>query len=603
MSKKTKNKKKKHLPSSRKVTTVFRQKNVQLFLIITIFLTVICYLPALHGEFTNWDDNQYVTENNTIKQWSGDNIRKLFSEEVAGNFHPLTMLSFAINYQLGGEDPFSYHLINLILHILNSILVFYFIYLICNRKLFIAAATALLFAIHPMHVESVAWISERKDVLYAFFFLLSSICYYKFLIKSENRFYFLAIFLFILSLLSKPAAVILPLVLILLQYSRYGELKIRRLMHLAPFFLLSLALGLITVHYQDAAIQSLDTHSFFRKILFGFYGIMMYSIKAILPFNLNNFYPFPNINKALPLYFYLAPIFTVILFGMGWYLRKNKIIVFGLSYFVINLLLVLQFFQVGSALMAERYTYIPYIGLFMIMAYYIDRLIKSSKRKWQQNAIYTLLVLIGLTYTFISYQRSNVWKSSESLWLDNTSKVESPLGFTNLGNIYFKKNELAKATEFYNKALQYNPEMAEALRNLGVIAYNNGKYAESIDYLNKAIVAKPTYIEAYLPLISALYQIKDYSTALEHSTYVLSINPTQKLALEMSGHCHFSLQNYPKALDFFNKAIENYPSTGNNYLNRAIIHERLGNKPAALKDAQKAKSMGQNADNLINRLR
>jgi hypothetical protein len=192
-----------------------RDRSFSLWLPGVLVITGICLFPMLNNGFTNWDDDVYVINNLIIK---APDWKAIFTEPSAYNYHPLTMLTLAFNYAISGMDPFSYHLVNWLVHILNTALVFLFIYKISGRKLFVAAFTSLIFGIHPMHMESVAWISERKDVLYTCFFLLALLQYWSFLETGKRSKILYCFIFFILSLLSKPAAIILPFVLLLLDY-------------------------------------------------------------------------------------------------------------------------------------------------------------------------------------------------------------------------------------------------------------------------------------------------------------------------------------------------------------------------------------------------
>ena len=203
------------------------------WLLAALGVTAICLFPMLQNEFTNWDDQYYVLNNRLLKgpDWQG-----IFTEPVVSNYHPVTMLSLALNYSISQLDPFSYLLFNYLLHLLNTALVFYFIYKISGAKIEVAFLTALIFGIHPLHVESVAWIAERKDVLYTVFFLLSLLQYWRFLETEKRRALWISLVFFILSLLSKPAATILPLVLILLDYWKGRPINRRSLVEKIPFF-------------------------------------------------------------------------------------------------------------------------------------------------------------------------------------------------------------------------------------------------------------------------------------------------------------------------------------------------------------------------------
>jgi len=218
MSKKNKIKAKgKTNPPEQKIEKIktIQSRSFWTWLISVLVFTGISFLPMLTNGFTNWDDDIYITRNPLIKgsDWNG-----IFTQASASNYHPLTMLTLAFNYAISKTDPFSYHFVNWLLHILNTALVFLFVYKISGKKIYVAALASLIFGVHPMHVESVAWVSERKDVLYTLFFLLALLQYWRFLEGGKRSNVILCFVFFVLSLLSKPAAVILPLVLLLLDY-------------------------------------------------------------------------------------------------------------------------------------------------------------------------------------------------------------------------------------------------------------------------------------------------------------------------------------------------------------------------------------------------
>src|SRR5215203_314134 len=286
-------------------------------------LTAVCLWPMLSNEFTNWDDEFYVLNNQLLR---GPDWKGIFSQPVLGNYHPLTILSYAFNFSISGLDPFSYLLVNYLFHIVNTLLVFYFIWNISGKNKVIAAFVALAFGIHPMHVESVAWVAERKDVLYTFFFLLSLIQYWIFLTNAKNKNLLFCFLFFVLSLLSKPAAIVLPLVLFLLDYW-YGQSLKKNIVFKIPFFALSIIFGIITVSIQSSsAMAGLSVFSIIDRLFFACYVLMIYFVRFFVPYPLSAFHPFPITNFAgWPIY--LSPIFVVVLLVALWFLRKNKIVV------------------------------------------------------------------------------------------------------------------------------------------------------------------------------------------------------------------------------------------------------------------------------------
>jgi len=234
-----------------------RDRSFAIWLFGVLAMTGLCILPMLGNGFTNWDDDVYVINNLIIK---APDWKAIFTRPSAYNYHPLTMLTLAFNYAISGVDPFSYHLVNWLFHLLNTSLVFLFIYKISGRKIFVAAFTSLIFGIHPMHMESVAWVSERKDVLYTFFFLLALLQYWSFLETDKRPKLLYCFIFFLLSLLSKPAAIILPFVLLLLDYWYGRSFTWKVWAEKIPFFIFSLLFGFITIKRQSAeAIGGLGT--------------------------------------------------------------------------------------------------------------------------------------------------------------------------------------------------------------------------------------------------------------------------------------------------------------------------------------------------------
>jgi hypothetical protein len=306
----------------------------------------------LKNEFTNWDDEFYVINNQLLR---GPDWKGIFSQQVLGNYHPLTILSYAFNFAISGLDPFSYLLVNYLFHIVNTLLVFYFIWNISGKNKVIAAFVALVFGIHPMHVESVAWVAERKDVLYTFFFpsFIDSILDLSYKGEKEKPCFLFFIFCFIAFI--KTGSDRFALVLFLLDYW-YGQSLKKNIVFKIPFFVLSIVFGIITVSIQSSsAMAGLNIFSITDRLFFACYVLMTYFVRFFVPYPLSAFHPFPITNFAgWPIY--LSPIFVVALLVALWFLRKNKIVVFGIFFYVINLLLVLQIISIGLTIVSERYT-------------------------------------------------------------------------------------------------------------------------------------------------------------------------------------------------------------------------------------------------------
>jgi protein O-mannosyl-transferase len=518
-----------------------------------------------------------------------------------------------------------------LVHLLNIVLVFYFVFRLTNQKFWLAFIVALLFGLHPLHVESVAWVAERKDVLYTTFFLLGLIAYLKYLNNKSLYKLLLVILFFGLSLMSKPAAVIFPVVLLAVDYY-FDRLKtLKTYLEKIPFFLLAFILGFMTLKAQAAkgAVSEIEYFSYFTRFLFGFYGLMMYTLKTILPINLCTFYPYPPINQSLPMPYYVSLIFGFgLIVAFVYFFKKQKIFAFGIAFFVINLLLVLQFFPVGSAVMADRYTYVPLIGLFLIPAYFLQKMVDKNNGKLPTLGI-GILAIGTLLITFLANRQAATWVNGAALW-DKAIAVEpSSRAFNNRGLIYKNNGENDKAIEMYNQALAINKVEADALLNRGNIYFNQGKdelaladyravkalkptdavlfsniggvygrqnkLDSSLYYLNESMKLDPTIKGTYMNRGFVYNQLNKYPEAIEDYKKYLVYDETNEQIMGNIGVCYTRLNNQVEAITWFTKAIAINPN-GLHYLNRSFAYFNAGNKINAKADALKAKQLGEKVD-------
>ena len=596
------------------------QKNYR-ELIIILALTFIAYIPALQAGIVNWDDPDYVNKN-----FLTSGIANLLTTPLQGNYHPLTMLSLAFNYMISGEEPWSYHLLNLLLHLANTYLVFRLVMQLSNRKLVIASVTALLFGIHPMHVESVAWISERKDVLYGLFFIAGLISYTRFVDTNSRKQYLLTLLFLALAILSKPAAVIFPLVLFSIDFFRRRELSFKLVWEKIPFFILPLIFGVLTFLAQKEK-GALDTEVFTAgtRFFMGFYGIMMYVVKLILPFRLSPFYPYPAINQPLPPEYYIGPFFFILLVVVAVYSwKRERVAAFGILFYITNLLLVLQFLPVGSAVIADRYTYIPYIGLFFIVGWLINRYAKDQMGK----ASY-IVIPLALLLTILTFRQASVWTDGASLWdhaisvnpnsraYDNRAQIYNEEknfpkaleyyseaiklntvdneAYTNRGNIYFNSGKMDLAFQDYRMALSIKPDYYAALDNLGALYATRGQYDSALVYLNRALQVKKDYFSAYRNRGLTFMEMGRYEEAIKDFESFLSYSPGDADMYNAIGVCHRLGGKFQQALAAINKAIE-IRQDPRFILNRSYTYSGLNNPQQARTDALTAKQNGVQLD-------
>jgi len=593
------------IPKSKGVAAPQANNSVKAYWLVALCLLMAfgAYLPVFQANFVNWDDSEYVVENLTIRSFTS--MKEILFTPVQGNYHPVTMLSLAVNYAISGLSPTSYHLVNLLLHLLNILLVFFFVYRLTGKKIWIAWVTALLFAVHPLHAESVAWVSERKDVLYSFFFLAGLILYLRFLEnRTVNR--FLAVFfLFILSLLSKPSAIVFPLVLILIDLY-YGRLReTRSWFEKLPFLLFSFAFGLLTLHGQsmtDATQYSNMIPGHF-KFFFGFYGSMMYLVKTLVPVGLCAFYPYPAVNESLPAPYYAA-FFVFVLTAALLIIkfRNHRLVIFAALFYLVNLILVLQFFPVGSAIIADRYAYLPVIGPFLIFGVLLQSLGDRNSGKPPVWSLATLGV-IAVVLMILTFRQASTWRSSEDLW-DQAIRVNpSSKAYTNRGFFYKKDGQQDKALEFFSSAIRINGADKDALVNRGDLYFGQQKFDLAIADYSQCLRIFPDVSLALQNRGAAYSAIGKYDLARIDMDRALALNPASKVGYANRALLEQSLQRYQQAIDDFYRHMQYSPDTTGDVWNAiGVSWLRMNQKEKALACFDKAIQLSGNPVFKNNRL-
>jgi tetratricopeptide (TPR) repeat protein len=540
-------------------------------LLLLVLVSFLAFIPSLNNDFVNWDDIVYIMNNDMITSFSWINLQKIFSSYFMGNYHPFILLSFSFDYNFFKLTPHGYHLHNLVLHIINTFLVYAFFFHLLKKNVNVAATIALLFAIHPMHVESVAWVSERKDLLYTAYFFLSLIAYTLYLQRGKTAYYFLALLFFTFSLLSKAQAVTLPLVLFLTDYILNRKFDWKSVLEKVPFLILSLIFGIVAIFAQKAnSFINPSGIPLADSLFYAPYGLFIYLIKFLFPFYQTAVYTYPvTLHGTIPLYIFFSPlVFIVLAFAIWKTWNNNRYVTFGLLFFLTTIFPVLQFLPVGPALVSERYTYIPYIGLAAIAAIFFWKK-RTSISLQTRKIIDTSAILFILLLTFLTWNRNMVWKDSVTLWTDvldknprcleaygnrafifnENKKYEEALKDLNAGlvidpaNVSFYKSkgiifdhtgkyDLALAN--YSKALEYNPDEYKCYLMRGVLYTDKfAKYDSGIADFKKYLTRYPDDINALFNLGVANYNKRSYDTAKAYCLKVLKLNPGNEEALNL----------------------------------------------------------------------
>ncbi len=583
MAKKNENKKLHQSQPTINVNTRNLNKYLPYALIAIIITTVFIYFNVLKFDFIyNWDDQDYIIDNPDIKNLNIESIKQFFTTFYNNNYQPVTMVLYAIEYKLGNGNSFVFHLFNIIIHFLNTVLVFKLIQAFSPKNIIVPLITASLFAIHPMHIESVAWISELKDVLYSCFFLSSLIAYTHFLRTKKHTTLIIVIFLFLLACMSKSAAVILPLVLLAIDYYYDRTPDWRVLIEKIPFFAISLLFGIVAIKSQGSAIKEMAPDmSALEHIAIVSFSFCSYLVKALLPFKLSALYPYPlELQGTLPIIYYLSILLLIIVFAAVWFSQKwGKEIAFGFMLFLLTILLVIQFVPVGAASMADRYTYIPYIGLFFIIGNFVAFI--HTRYTAYKNILSGFLIICFISYSILSYSRVNIWKNDETLFTDVINKYpHCSIAYLNRGTYFYnylttttgndadKTKYMQHAITDFENALKYplsDANKARAYLGLGKVNGSLNNFEAAIQDLTKCIAIDQSYrLNAF---------VERGSIYLNHYAGEAFLNDTTK----RNDYLHKSINDFKSALKLQGK--DNLK--GLIYYNLSTAESKLGN----LKDA------------------
>ena len=624
-----------HEQQSGQTTVTRRRIHVTYYLAGSVSLvTLAVYLYALQNEFVDWDDGDYVCNNPFIRSFNGAFFRWAFLDFYAANWHPLTWISHAIDYAVWGLNPLGHHLTNNILHAVNTFLVVLLVVrLVASQQadkltdfhdtplmshfsrvtLIAAGTTGLLFGLHPLHVESVAWVAERKDLLCGLFYLLSVLAYVRYAramslvnssfslpgvkgtghsvrgtmqsalavtsppyvpgpLPSYKGALFSALCFFIFALLSKPMAVSLPVVLLILDWYPFKRIRsvetcVTVLIEKLPFAALSLGSAILTVLAQraDNALALMEAVPFTPRILLASRSLVYYLWEMIWPVNLVPYYPYPRTIDLLSLT-YLLPLGLVIGITTVCVVvaKPYRLWLSVWSFYVVTLLPVLGIVQAGGQSMADRYTYLPSLGPFLIVGLVSAWVwVKvTALRKWGPmvpllSAVLALCIFAAMGYLTIN--QIGIWKNSIELWSAVIEKEPTnSFAYFKRGAAFFKMGRPDKAIADYNRSVALAPFHFEAFYGRGLALSRIGQFNEAIKDYTTALYIKPKYADAY----------------------------------NQRGLTYSYAGQYGKALEDISKAIELNPMNADAYINRGNLYLSAGSRGLAMSDFQKACDLG-----------
>jgi len=519
-------------------------------LIMSLFVvTAAIYSKAAYLPFCVIDDGDYVVNNHQVMSGiSFASISWAFSTFHSSNWHPVTWLSLMLDSQLFGSGPMGFHLVNVFLHALNTSLLF-LLFSSMTGAVWRSAFVVACFALHPLHVESVAWIAERKDVLSTLFWMLTLLWYCDYVRRSKRSGYFLSLTAFALGLMAKPMLVTVPVTLFLLDLWPLERLKIRLdgkwsccthednssggslkslLLEKIPFILLAAASSVVTLYAQKSSISTIADVPLLMRVTNALWALVLYVKKMLLPLDLSILYP----HVSVPIW--KAGCAAVVLCGVTLvvlkYVDRRPYLAFGWFWYLVTLLPVLGIVQVGRQSMADRYSYIPLIGLFAIASWGGGEL--CTKIPKLKNLINVAAIGIILFYSIVTWVQLSYWRENTEL-VGHALEVTENNSFLHytLGLIYAQQGKTDLAVSEYRESLRIDPANSEAYVSLGLCFENSGKIDWAIGQYQAALLIQPNNPQYHIHLADALFRQGMIDDAIGHLYKALELNPGDEIAV------------------------------------------------------------------------
>lgn len=617
---------------------------IYLFLIAA---SVIVFAQVIHFEFINLDDTVYVMHNKHVRSGlTPGSVKWAFASLEIESWHPLVWLSLMLDYEIYGLNPGGFHLTNLFLHILSTLLLFRVMNRITGYK-WRSAFIAAFFAIHPVHVESVAWIAGRKDILSAFFFMLTLCMYVRYTEKPGIKFYCAALFLFGMGIMSKPMLVTTPIILILLDYWPLGRISstgninvegshsarfptkgyflkipLYQIMEKAPFLLIALVSGMVTLKAQGVqnVVSGSAIHPLASRVANAFVSYTTYILNILTPHDLAAFYPF---NENLPIIDITLSIaiFLLLCVAALMSIKRYPFIFVGWGWFVIMLVPVIGIIPFGRHALADRFTYLPSIGVSFVLAWSAPPLIKRSDMR--KKLLLPMGVIYLCTLGFSAWTQCGYWKNNMALFSHalnvtenndlmhyNIAWVYAQKGnfktakahlrealrinphddniFTNLGAVCMHEGDKEKAAHYYNEGLKLNPLSQTLHYNLGKLNEENGNIDQAIEHFERAVSINPNFLGPYENIAAIHLKQGEPEKAINLFLRAVKENPRYERGHYILADYYASNRNYPETIKHLQAVLEINPKNIEGMYNLGIIYAMTNNLSAAQKHLQMA---------------
>jgi tetratricopeptide (TPR) repeat protein len=589
-----------------------------LLVVAVVALTAAVYAPVRGYDFVSIDDPIYITQNPHLRAgltWSA--VSGAFTSTYANFWHPLTLLSLMVDVALFGMHAGPLHVTNVLLHLCSSLALFLALLRMTGAPWRSAFVTAL-FALHPLHVESVAWIAERKDVLSTLFWMLTLWAWAGYARAGNRWFYGLALFLFALGLMAKPMLVMLPFTLLLLDVWPLGRVALNgdrttggRLGALGdwsplirekiPFFALAAASGVaaFVVQQRGGAVADLESLPFLPRVANALVACVTYVVKMFWPSGLSVYYPHPATVAVWPVVGSLAVLVGVSV-AVTRLLSRQPWLAVGWFWYLVTLLPVSGLIQVGSHAMADRYTYVPLLGLFVMAAWGVPALVGPGRaRQWALGAIATCVVL---ACAVSARAQVTTWKDSVTLWRHALDVMPDNYFAHNALGLVLSDRSPEEAADHFAAASRLAPDYPHPHNNLGLLLAQQGKMSEAIAQYEEALRYAPDFALAHVNLGNALLKIGRAEPALDHFRTALRLGPRSAVALIGLGNGLMALGRLREATNEFEEALRLDPALAEGHFDLGNAQQRLGHLDAAVGHYRQALHLGADSADLRNNL-
>jgi protein O-mannosyl-transferase len=571
--------------------------------LVLAIMTLSVYLQVGSHQFISFDDYQYVRDNPHVSGGiTGKNVLWAFTSIEASNWHPVTWISHMADVQLYRMNPRYHHLTNVVIHTASSLLLLLLL-LRCTGSLWKSSFVAALFALHPLHVESVAWVAERKDVLSAFFGILTLFFYSGYLARKTPGRYLLALFSFLLGLMSKPMLVTLPVIMLLMDYWPLGRYRqenqgqsARQLMgrmlslikEKTPFFALTLPSVVLTIYaqHQGGSVAGLKEIPLLLRTGNALIAYVKYIGKILWPSDLAIFYPLPT---AVPLWQVIGSLLILVLLSTGAIRagRRYPYLVLGWFWFLITLLPVIGLIQVGGQSMADRYTYLPALGLFIMAAWGVPDLVRRLRHR--EGILALLAGMVIIASTALTWKQIGYWQDGISLYrhaLQVTSN--NHLANFNLAVDLTEKGDLDGAIQAYRASLEGNTFISEAHNNLGFVLAKKGDWDAAIKEYQASLWMNPKDTRCLLNLGDAFSQQGDLKSAIKQYRQVLALTPENTDASTNLGNALTRSGDLDAAIEIYRGVLRIIPASTDVHNNLGAALARKGDLDGAISEYQAA---------------